>query len=113
MHVKLLGSKFGVRMCYNYFQQNDGVLVAEIDYSKRYQPVPMRDFQSKNCGKDTDVSMEICIVSFPGTDMSRRNISFSHLSDEKPQIVATRFQSAIDILKGKTSEYPRLDPPTF
>jgi hypothetical protein len=25
-----LGSKFGVRMCYNYFQQKDGVLVAEI-----------------------------------------------------------------------------------
>ncbi len=30
IHVKLLGSKFGVRMCYNYFQQKDGVLVAEI-----------------------------------------------------------------------------------
>ncbi len=26
MHVKLLGSKFGVRMCYDYFRENDGVL---------------------------------------------------------------------------------------
>jgi hypothetical protein len=41
MHVKLLGSKFGVRMCYNHFQQNDGVIVVvEMDYSERYQPIP-------------------------------------------------------------------------
>jgi hypothetical protein len=26
MHFKLLGSKFGVRMCYDHFKQNDGVV---------------------------------------------------------------------------------------
>ena len=71
MHVKLLGSKFGVRMCYDYFQQNNRVLVAEMDYSERYQPIPMREIQSENFGKDADVSMEICIISIQGTDMSR------------------------------------------
>ena len=71
MHVKLLGSKFGVRMCYDYFQQNNRVLVAEMDYSERYQPIPMREIQSENFGKDADVSMKICIISIQGTDMSR------------------------------------------
>jgi hypothetical protein len=71
MQVKLLGSKFGVRMCYDYFQQNNRVLVAEMDYSERYQPIPMREIQSENFGKDADVSMKICIISIQGTDMSR------------------------------------------
>jgi hypothetical protein len=98
MHVKLLGSKFGVRMCYNHFQQNGGVLVAEMDYSKRYQTVPMCEIQSKNFGKDTNVLMEICIVSFQGTAMSRRVVSYSHLSDKKPQIAANTFQNSFDML---------------
>ena len=98
IHVKLLGSKFGVRMCYDYFQQNDGVLVAEMDYSERYQPVPLREIQFKNFGKDADVSMKIRIVSFQGTDMSQRIVSYSHLSDKKPQIAATTFQNSIDML---------------
>jgi hypothetical protein len=98
MHVKLLGSKFRVRMCYHYFQNNDGVLVAEMDYSERYQPVPMRGIQSENFGKDTDVSIEIRIVSFQDADMSRRVVSYSHLSDEKPQIAATTFQNTNDML---------------
>jgi hypothetical protein len=97
MHMKLLGSKFGVRMCNHYFQNNDGVLVAKMDYSKRYQPVPMRKIQSENFGKDTDVLMEIRIVSFQDTDMSQHVVSYSHLSDEKPQIVATTFQNTIPI----------------
>jgi hypothetical protein len=50
MHVKLLGSKFGVRMCYNHFKQNDGVIVAEMGYSKRYQPMPMQEIQLENFG---------------------------------------------------------------
>ena len=70
MHVKLLGSKFGVRMCFNCFQQNDGVVVVEMDYSKRYQPISMWEIQSKNFGKDADVSMEIRFVSFQDTYMS-------------------------------------------
>ena len=43
MHVKLVGSKFGVSMCYDQFNNNDGVVVVEMDYSERYQPVPMRE----------------------------------------------------------------------
>ncbi len=69
-----------------------------MDYSKRYQPVPMREIQSENFGKDTNVSMEIHIVSFQGTDMSWRVVSYSYLSDEKPQIPATTFQNTIDML---------------
>ena len=84
MHVKFLGSKFGIRMCYKNFQQNDGVVVAEMDYSERYQPIPMREIQSENFGKDSDVSMEIRIVSLQDKDMERRVVSYSHLSDEKP-----------------------------
>ena len=64
MHMKLLGSKFGVRMCYDHFKQNDGVIVVKMDYSERYQPVTMREIQSENFAKDVDVSMEIRIVSF-------------------------------------------------
>jgi hypothetical protein len=82
MHVKLLGSKFGVRMCYDSYQQNNGVLVAEMDYSKRYQPVLMREIQSKNFRKDANVLMESSIVSFQGTDMSRHVVLYSHLSDK-------------------------------
>ena len=58
----------------------------------------MREIQSENFGKDTDVSIEICIVSIQGTDMSQRVISYSHLSDEKPQIVVTTFRNTIDML---------------
>jgi hypothetical protein len=68
MHVKLLGSKLGVRMCYNHFQQNDQVIVAEMEYSKRYQPIPMQEIQLENFGKDADVSMEICFVSLQDKD---------------------------------------------
>jgi hypothetical protein len=71
MHVKLLGSKFGVRMCYENFQQNDGAVVAEMDYSERYQPIPMQEIQSEKFGKDSDVSMEIRIVSLQDKDMER------------------------------------------
>lgn len=99
MHVKLMGSKFGVRMCYDYFQQNDGVLVAEMDYSERYQPSPMREIQSEHFGKDADVSMEIRIVSFQDTHKARCVVSYAHISDEKPQIAATTFQNTIDMLK--------------
>ena len=97
MLVKLLGSKFGVRMCYDNFQQNDSIVVVEMDYSERYQPTLMREIQSENFGKDANVSMEIHIVSFQDADMSRV-ISYSHLSDEKPQIAATTFQNTIDML---------------
>jgi hypothetical protein len=98
MHVKLMGSKFGVRMCYDYFQQNDGVLVTEMDYSERYQPSPNREIQSEHFGKDADVSMEIRIVSFQDTQKARRVVSYSHISDEKPQIAATTFQNTINML---------------
>ena len=97
MLVKLLGSKFGVRICYDHFQQNDSIVVVEMDYSERYQPTLMREIQSENFEKDADVSMEIHIVSFQDADMSRV-ISYSHLSDEKSQIAATTFQNTIDML---------------
>ena len=41
MHVKILVSKFGVRMCYDHYKWNNGVIIVEMDYSERYQPVPM------------------------------------------------------------------------
>jgi hypothetical protein len=58
----------------------------------------MREIQSENFGKDADVSMEIRIVSFQDTDMSWRVVSYSHLSDKKPQIAVTTFQNTIDML---------------
>ena len=82
MHVKLLGSKFGARMCYDHFKQNDGVIVAGMDYSERYQPIPMCQIQSENCGKDADVLMEIHIVSLQDKDMSRRVVFYSHLFND-------------------------------
>ena len=42
--------------------------------------------------------MEIRIVSFQGIDMSRCVVSYSHPSDQKPQIAATTFQNTIDML---------------
>ena len=65
-HVKLLGLKFGVQMCYHYSENNDGIIITKMDYSERYQPIPMREIQSENFAKDTDVSMEIRIVTFQG-----------------------------------------------
>ena len=100
-HVKLLGSKFGSRMCYNHWKENDGVIVMELDYSERYQPVPMREIQSENFAKDADVSMEIRIVSYqekldgPDSAPTRLVTSYTALSDEKPQIAATTFQNSM------------------
>jgi hypothetical protein len=76
-------------MAYDYFNKNKGVLVMEMDYSKCYQPVPMREIQSENFAKDSDVSMEICIVSYNGMydgntgGFSRHVISYTSLLDEK------------------------------
>jgi hypothetical protein len=67
-HVKLLGSKFGVQMCYNYLENNDGIIATEIDYSERYKPISMQEIQSENFAKDFFVSMEIRIVTFQGKD---------------------------------------------
>jgi hypothetical protein len=52
-------------------KQNNGVIVIKIDYSERYQPVPMREIQLENFAKDADVSMEICIVSLQENHMSQ------------------------------------------
>ena len=98
MLVKLMGSKFAVRMCYKHFQQNAGVLVVEMDYSERYQPIPMCEIQSENFGKDAGVLMEIHIVSFQDKEITLCVISCTYLSDKKPQIVATTFQNTIDML---------------
>ena len=51
-------------MCYDYWKETDGAIVMGLDYSERYQPVPMRENQSENFAKDSDVSMEIQIVSY-------------------------------------------------
>jgi hypothetical protein len=64
MHMKLLDSKFNVRMCYDHFQQNDGVILAEMDYSERSQPMSMWEIQLENFGKDSDVSIEIQLYHF-------------------------------------------------
>jgi hypothetical protein len=59
MHVKLLGSRFCMNMIYDYAANDDGIIVCEMDYPERYQPVPLHEIQSENFGKDKDVSMEI------------------------------------------------------
>jgi hypothetical protein len=69
-------------MCYNHFKQSDGVIVAEMDYSKRYQSIPMHEIQSEFFGKDADVSMEICILLLQDKDMSQQVVSYSHVSNE-------------------------------
>jgi hypothetical protein len=86
-----------MKMIYDYGERTEGVIVCEMDYSERYQPIPMREIQSENFGKDEDVSMKICIVTYnakfdgPTSGLSRHVISYGHLSDEKPQIAATTF----------------------
>jgi hypothetical protein len=96
-HVKLLGSRFCMSMIYDYAATTDGLIVCEMDYSERYQPVPMREIQSENFGKDEDVSMEIRIVTYtgrfdrPNSALTKRVISYRHISDKKPQIAATTF----------------------
>jgi hypothetical protein len=68
-----------------------------MDYSERYQPVPMHEIQSENFGKDKDVSMEIRIVIYtgrfdgPNSALTRWVILNGHISDEKPQSAATIF----------------------
>ena len=73
-------------------------IVTEMDYSEKYQPSPNREMQSEHFGKDADVSMEIRIVSFQDAEKARRVVSYSHISDEKPQIAATTFQNTINML---------------
>jgi hypothetical protein len=58
-HVKLLGLKFGVQKCYNYSENNDGIIVTKMDYSERYQPILMQAIQSENFARDANLSMEI------------------------------------------------------
>ena len=98
MHMKLLGSKFGFKMCYDYIKQNDGVVFVEMNYSERYQPVPMHEIQSENFAKDANVLMEIQIVSLQENNLSQQTVSYSHLSDKKPHIAATTFQNTIQML---------------
>ena len=68
-----------------------------MDYSECYQPVPMREIQSENFGKDGDVSIEIRIVNYkgrfngPNAALTQCVISYAHLLDEKPQISVTTF----------------------
>ena len=88
-HVKVLGSKFASRMCYDHWNETDGVIVIELDYSKRYQPTPMQEIQSENFAKDSDVSMDIRIVSYqakldgPDSLPTRLVASYTALSDKK------------------------------
>ena len=96
-HVRLLGSRFCMKMIYDYAATNNGIVVCEMDYSKHYQPVPMCEIQSENFGKDDDVSMEIRIVTYKGrfnglnAALTQSVISYAHLLDNKLQIVVTTF----------------------
>jgi hypothetical protein len=83
---------------YDHFNQNNGVVVVEMNYSERYQPVPMRKIQLENFAKDADVSMEIQNVSLQDNNKSQQMVSYSHLSNKKPQIAATTFQNTIQML---------------
>ena len=82
---------------YDYAATNNEIIVCEMDYSERCQPIPMHGVQSENFGKDKDVSMEIQIVTyigrFDGANAARtkRVISYTHLLDEKPQIAVATF----------------------
>jgi hypothetical protein len=44
-HVKVLGSKFGSQICYDYWKETDGIIMMDLDYSEQYQPVPMWEIQ--------------------------------------------------------------------
>ncbi len=94
-HVKLLGSRFCMSMVHDYAATTDGLIVCEMDYSERYQPMSMHKIQSENFGKDKDVSMEIRIVTYtgrfdgPNSALTKQVILYGHISDEKLQIAAT------------------------
>ena len=55
-----------MNMIYDYAATNNRIVVCEMDYSKHYQPVPMREIQSKIFGKDKDVSTELQFVTYKG-----------------------------------------------
>ena len=42
-HMRLLGSRFCINMIYDYAATNNGIVVFEMDYSERYQPVTMHE----------------------------------------------------------------------
>ena len=96
-HVRLLGSRFCMKMIYNYAATNDGIVVCEMDYSECYQPIPMHEIQSIVFGMDNNVSTEIRIVTYkerlngPNAALTQRVISYAHLSDNRPQIAVTTF----------------------
>jgi hypothetical protein len=103
-HVRLPGSWFATKMVYDYCNSKDDVLVMEMDYLERYQPMPMREIESENFRKDADVSMEIRIVTYtgkfdgPNSGRTQKVISYAHLSDEKSQIAATTFVNTVQML---------------
>ena len=103
-HVLLLGTKFCGRMVYKLASEIDGTLVLELDYSEKYQPVPMREIQSEHFGKDASLSIEIAIATytawFEGKDKpaSRKTISYGHLSDQKIQVAATTNANLYNLL---------------
>ena len=39
-HTRLLGSRFCMKMIYDYAATNNGIIVCKMDYSERYQPLP-------------------------------------------------------------------------
>jgi hypothetical protein len=84
-------------MIYDYAATTDGLIVCEMDYSEHYQPVPMREIQSENFGKDEDISMEIRIVTYtgrfdgPNLALTKRAILYGHISDKRPEITASTF----------------------
>jgi hypothetical protein len=87
-HAKLLGSRFCMSMVYDYAATTDGLIVREMDYSKRYQPVPMHKTQSANFVKDKDVSMEIKIIIYtgrfdePNLALTKRIILYGNISNK-------------------------------
>ena len=91
-YVNQLSATLWTEMYYAFFHHYPGVRVWEVDYSEKYQLLPMREFQSENFGKDTDVLMEIRIVSLQKIDSHDSQPS---QSNEKSKDDATRLQNIL------------------
>ena len=92
-------------MVYNFAMDKDGTLVLELNYSEKYQPVPMREIQSEFFAKDASLSIDITIATytakFDGVNnpTSRKTISYGHLSDQKTQVAATIMANLDNLLE--------------
>ncbi len=101
-HARLLGSRFCGRMCYEFAELRDDIMLFELDYAEKWQQVANGEIQPEHFGKDASVSMEVCIATIKDVleDGSRKKktLSYATLSDQKKQVAATTMANIFKVL---------------